>query len=198
MVARRQNASPLIPKVVAGRSVDVLTDDSKLSIYVFPRGIARVGGAEGQNYKPLNWTSIYASTATVLHNSIFVEGINEQGLSATALIKEEDGELGSGEKDEPALSSSIWMQYYLDTFGSVRKIVRTMCPPRPLAYTDGSRKKHAEAEAKMLREWTSRKDRIQVISDSHAIDGITTAVVLAISDIHGDTVIMEHKHEKLN
>ncbi|KAF4337003.1 penicillin acylase [Fusarium beomiforme] len=187
-------------KVVTGRSVDVLTNDTELFLYFFPRGISRTGGVKGQNYTPLNWTSIYASTATVLHNDMFIEGVNEQGLSASALIKEEDGELGSKKMGEPALSSSIWMQYYLDTFGSVSEIFKTMCNPRPrpVAHSHVGRVK-AEEEADVFRDWAEHRiDKIQVIANPRDIDGISTAVVLGISDIHGDTLIMEHKHDKLN
>ncbi|KAF4455323.1 choloylglycine hydrolase [Fusarium austroafricanum] len=150
--------------ITIGRSVDFV-QDSTLAFWVFPRGLKRTGGVDD----PFRWTSTYASTTAVMFDQMFVEGINERGLSASALFLGSDS-YGPDEKSVPGMSSGIWMQYFLDTFETVGDIYNEICPRN------------------------GKEDWFEIVREA-PVDGVETKIHLAMSDLTGDSLIMEYVKE---
>jgi choloylglycine hydrolase len=104
--------------VLVGRNMDWF-EDLKSDIWVLPRGMKRDGLAPKN---PLTWTSKHGSVVITGYNSVSADGINEKGLGAHMLYLPETK---TGPRDEkiPGLTISLWLQYYLDNFATVKEAV---------------------------------------------------------------------------
>ena len=104
--------------VVTGRTMD-WKEDLHSNLYVFPRGIQRTGH---NKEKTLNWTSKYGSVIAAGYDIGTCDGMNEKGLVASLLFLPETIYSLPGDT-RPAMGISIWTQYVLDNFATVREAV---------------------------------------------------------------------------
>ena len=104
--------------VVTGRTMD-WKEDIMTNIYVFPRGIQRMGH---NKEKTVNWTSKYGSVIATGYDIGTCDGMNEKGLVASLLFLPESIYSLPGDT-RPAMGISIWTQYVLDNFATVSEAV---------------------------------------------------------------------------
>ena len=104
--------------VLIGRSLDWF-EDVNTNLWLFPAGMERSGLAP---VKPLKWTSSYGSLVVDIYSMGTAGGINEAGLDANGLFLAESG-YGARVEALPGLSLSLWAQYYLDNFASVKEAI---------------------------------------------------------------------------
>lgn len=107
--------------VVTGRTMD-WKEDIMTNIYVFPRGIQRMGH---NKEKTVNWTSKYGSVIATGYDIGTCDGMNEKGLVASLLFLPESIYSLPGDT-RPAMGISIWTQYVLDNFATVREAVEEL------------------------------------------------------------------------
>jgi choloylglycine hydrolase len=108
--------------VITTRSNDWIGSQSS-HLWVYPRGLARSGGAPGA----ITWTSKYGSITTAGWDIGTVDGFNEKGLGANALyLAESDyGQSAANDSRKP-LSVTAWAQYVLDNFATVSEAVEAL------------------------------------------------------------------------
>lgn len=104
--------------VITGRTMD-WKEDIMTNIYVFPRGIQRAGHNKD---KTVNWTAKYGSVIATGYDIGTCDGMNEKGLVASLLFLPESIYSLPGDT-RPAMGISIWTQYVLDNFATVREAV---------------------------------------------------------------------------
>ena len=104
--------------VVTGRTMD-WKEDLKSNIYVFPRGIERAGADKGNT---IHWKSKYGSVITAGYDIGTSDGMNEKGLVANLLYLAESDYYRPNDT-RPVMGISIWTQYVLDNFATVREAV---------------------------------------------------------------------------
>ena len=97
-------------------------EDIMSNIYVFPRGIQRAGYNKGETVK---WTSKYGSVITTGYDIGTCDGMNEKGLVAGLLFLPESVYDRPGDT-RPVMGISIWTQYVLDNFATVREAVNEL------------------------------------------------------------------------
>lgn len=107
---------------VVGVNLDFFFTDDGL-VFINQRGVAKQGYEPGRDGNSAQWVSSYGSITFSLAGREFAwGGMNEAGLVVTSL------ELSAGEYSEPderpPLSSGTWVQYLLDTSGSVDEAIR--------------------------------------------------------------------------
>ena len=149
--------------VVTGRTMD-WKEDIMSNIYVFPRGIQRAGYNKGETVK---WTSKYGSVIATGYDIGTCDGMNEKGLVASLLFLPESVYDRPGDT-RPTMGISIWTQYVLDNFATVREAVDE------------------------LKKETFRIDAPQMPN------GSASTLHLAITDETGNTAILEYLNGKLN
>ena len=104
--------------IVTGRTMD-WKEDIMSNLYVFPRGIQRAGYNKGET---VTWTSKYGSVIATGYDIGTCDGMNEKGLVASLLFLPESVYKRLGDK-RPVMGISIWTQYVLDNFATVREAV---------------------------------------------------------------------------
>lgn len=104
--------------VITGRTMD-WKEDIMSNIYVFPRGMERAGYNKGETVK---WTSKYGSVIATGYDIGTCDGMNEKGLVASLLFLPESVYDRPGDT-RPVMGISIWTQYVLDNFATVREAV---------------------------------------------------------------------------
>ncbi len=108
--------------VVTARSMDWYVR-YPTTIWKFPRGLYREG-LTPEN--PARWTSKYGSVVIVQtaggNQSATADGLNEKGLVANLLYLTET-EYGKRKPEIPGVASSIYLQFLLDNFASVKEVV---------------------------------------------------------------------------
>lgn len=107
--------------VVTGRTMD-WKEDIQSNIYVFPRGMHRVGYNTG---KTIDWTSKYGSVIATGYDMGTCDGMNEKGLVANLLFLPESV-YEIPDDDRPVMGIGIWTQYVLDNFATVREAVEEL------------------------------------------------------------------------
>ena len=87
-------------------------------LWVMPKGMKRSGVA---GPKSPEWISKYGSVVAVPYGVASADGMNEKGLVTNLLylVESEYGDLG----DKPPMAISLWAQYVLDHFASVKEAV---------------------------------------------------------------------------
>lgn len=101
--------------VLVGRNMD-WTERMDTRLRVMPRGIRQDGRTEDS---PLSWTSKYGSLVATVWDSAVCDGINEKGFTARLLYLAESV-FADRDSTKPGLSVSLWTQYCLDNFASVK------------------------------------------------------------------------------
>lgn len=97
--------------------------DAVSNLWVFPRGIARNGGA---GKSPIIWTSKYGSVGVSFYDAGLADGMNEKGLVANLLYLAESVYGDEDQRGKPTMSIGAWAQYFLDNFQSVAEAVKQM------------------------------------------------------------------------
>jgi len=105
---------------VSARNMD-WPSGGNAKVVINPRGIYRASTDLQPGDIPLNWTSKYGSVSIDFINISFVDGINENGLSAGMLWL--DGSQYPAQSASPVLSLDLWAQYYLDNCQTVAEAV---------------------------------------------------------------------------
>ncbi|KAM5347106.1 hypothetical protein ACJ41O_010111 [Fusarium nematophilum] len=159
---RKDNHSVLI-----GRSVDFAEDDDT-AIWAFPTGTRRNGGVVENSY---SWRARYGSATAVMYDRVFVEGVNTKGLTGSTLFVGTT-EFGDRDRRRSGISAGVWMQYFLDMYGSVAEAAQDFCPQ------------------------SNAKERFQVAGES-LVPGIESKMHIALSDMSGDNLIMEYVKGRL-
>mgnify|MGYP004536850441 CR=1 FL=1 len=149
--------------VITGRTMD-WKEDIQSNLYVFPRGIQRTGH---NKEKTLNWTSKYGSLVATGYDIGTCDGMNEKGLVASLLFLPETIYSLPGDT-RPVMGISIWTQYVLDNFATVREAVDE------------------------LKKETFRIDAPRLPNGSES------TLHLAITDETGNTAILEYLDGKLS
>ena len=107
--------------VIVARSMD-WNADIGTNLWIFPRGMER-NGETGSN--SLRWTSKYGSVISSGYDLSTTDGMNEKGLAANALWLLES-EYPALDSKKPGMAISIWTQYVLDEFATVREAVEVL------------------------------------------------------------------------
>ncbi|MDR2871733.1 MAG: linear amide C-N hydrolase [Xanthomonadaceae bacterium] len=144
--------------VITARSMDWRFDIST-NLWIFPRGMARTGET-GPN--SVRWTSRYGSVIASGYEVSTTDGMNEAGLSANLLwLVESQYPIYDGSK--PGLAISLWAQYVLDNFATVKEAVDALRQEPFIIVTDN----------------VPGKDRLATLH-------------LSMSDASGDSAIIEY------
>ncbi len=143
--------------VVVGRNMDFHMD-LLTNLWKMPRGVNRSDGADGE----LTWSAKYGSVVATAFDLIATDGMNEAGLAGHVLWLTES-EYGSPDSSRVRLSQAVWLQYYLDMFGTVAEAV----------------------------DWTERT-QVQVVELFDPTGHLVPKLHLALSDASGDSVIIEY------
>ncbi len=111
--------------VITARTMD-WANDVESDLWAFPRGMQR-NGAAGPN--SIHWNSKYGSVVTAGFNVATTDGMNEKGLVAGLLYLEESEYPEAGTKE--LLCMSLWAQYFLDNYATVKEAMEEMDPEPP-------------------------------------------------------------------
>jgi len=104
--------------IITARSMDWNVDIGT-NLWIFPRGMSRSGEA---GPKSIQWTSKYGSVIASGYDISTTDGMNERGLVANLLWLVES-EYPRFDQTKPGLAISLWAQYVLDNFATVREAV---------------------------------------------------------------------------
>ena len=149
--------------VITARSMD-WNEDMKTNLWVFPAGMERSGEAGPNSFK---WTSKLGSVIATAYDCSSSDGMNEKGLVANLLwLAESKYEVWDPKK--PGLSIAAWVQYVLDSYGTVEEAVKGL----------------------------SKQEFVVVTGATPGRDSLAT-LHLAISDGTGDNAIFEYIGGKL-
>ena len=107
--------------VITGRTMD-WKEDIQSNLYLFPRGINLAGYDKGNT---VEWTSKYGSIVATGYDSGTCDGMNEKGLVASLLFLPESVYTRPNDT-RPVMGISIWTQYVLDNFATVREAVEEL------------------------------------------------------------------------
>lgn len=108
---------------IIGRGMDWNDPTAKTCLWVFPKGMARDGGA-GSN--PIKWTSKYGSIIASFYDAATADGMNEQGLVGNVLYLAESTYGDPAKTGKPTISIGAWLQYFLDNYETVTEAVEAM------------------------------------------------------------------------
>lgn len=108
---------------ITARSMD-WKDEIQANLWVFPKGIQRSGEVGSSS---VNWTSKYGSIIASAWDIATADGMNEKGLVANVLwLAESQYPKFDMNGTKPAISVSLWAQYMLDNFATVKEAVSYM------------------------------------------------------------------------
>lgn len=148
-----------------GRTLDWRTP-IPTSLRVFPRGEKHVSFDDPADC--LEWTSLYATVMAVSYDMGFTEGMNERGLAANVLyLPGSVYSYGEGKEFRKKMSSSVWPQFVLDNFASVKEAIEVL-----------------------------KEDKFYIYAPEMP-DGSAATLHMAISDTSGDVAVIEYRDGKL-
>ncbi|WP_126973995.1 linear amide C-N hydrolase [Gynurincola endophyticus] len=151
--------------VITARSMD-WKDEIAANLWVFPRGMERNGGVGPLSVK---WTSKYGSIISTAWDIATADGMNEKGLVANVLWLAESAYTQFDPKGKKkGLAISLWAQYVLDNFATVKEAVNQL-----------------------------KSEPFVVVSDYIPGTERFTTLHLSISDANGDNAIFEYVKGKL-
>lgn len=145
-------------QVVTARSMDWKVDVGT-NLWILPRGMSRQGETGADS---LHWTSRYGSVVASGYDVATTDGVNEAGLAANLLwlVESEYPAAGSG---KPGLAISLWAQYVLDNFATVREAVEHL-----------------------------QREPFQLVTDKLPGEDRLATLHLSMSDASGDSAIVEY------
>ena len=151
--------------IITARSMDFAMEIAA-NLWQFPRGMQR-DGKTGQN--TVKWTSKYGSIVTSSWDIAVADGMNEKGLNANMLwLNSSKYPLFEKDGNTKGLSVSLWAQYALDNFATVKEAVEQFS-----------------------------KEEFVVVTDFIPGTDKYTAIHLSLSDPTGDNAILEYIDGKL-
>ena len=140
-----------------GRTMD-WKEDLMTNLYIFPRGMQKKGA---ESAATIEWVSKYGSVVAAGYDIGICDGMNEKGLVANLLFLPES--VYETENDtRPVLGLSIWTQYLLDNFATVKEAVNEL-----------------------------KNDRFRIDAPDLP-NGVKSRLHMAISDPTGDSAIIEY------
>lgn len=140
-----------------GRTMD-WKEDPQTNLYIFPRGMEKKGAESAET---VEWISRYGSVVAAGYDIGICDGINEKGLVANLLFLPESVYEKENE-DRRVMGLSIWTQYVLDNFATVKEAVEELS-----------------------------KDSFRIDAPDLP-NGVKSRLHLAISDPSGDSAIVEY------
>lgn len=151
--------------IITARSMD-FSMEIPANLWQFPRGMQREGKT-GQN--TVKWTSKYGSIVTSSWDIAVSDGMNEKGLNANMLWLN-NSKYPAFEKDSntKGLAVSLWAQYALDNFATVKEAVEQF-----------------------------KKEEFVIVTDYIPGTDKYTTIHLSLSDPSGDNAILEYINGKL-
>ncbi|HDF2328363.1 linear amide C-N hydrolase [Morganella morganii subsp. sibonii] len=134
------------------------------NLWIFPRGMHResVPGNQG-----ISWTSRYGSVIATAYDMATVDGMNEKGLSANLLWLEET-RYPPNHPGTKIMPVSIWAQYILDNFATVKEAAEAL-----------------------------RREEFIVVTDKEPGRDRQVLLHLSVSDATGDSAVIEYTDGKL-
>lgn len=115
--------------VYHGASNDVITArtmdwkfEIETNLWVLPQGMKR---SSQSGSAPLEWTSKYGSVIASGYDISSTDGMNEKGL-VTNLLWLAESVYPKVDKNKPSLPTSVWGQYILDNFATVKEAVEAL------------------------------------------------------------------------
>lgn len=129
------------------------------NLWIFPRGMHRQGTPGKQG---LQWASRYGSVITSAYDMATIDGMNEKGLTANLLWLTESV-YPEYHKKKKVMPVSVWTQYVLDNFATVKEAVEEL-----------------------------RKEKFIVVTDKEPGRDRLVNVHLSISDAAGNSAIIEY------
>lgn len=144
--------------VITARSMDWKSDIAT-NLWIFPRGMARTGKA-GPN--SAEWTSRYGSVIASGYEVSTTDGMNEAGLVANLLWLVES-EYPPHDSSRPGLAISLWAQYVLDNFATVKEAIDAL-----------------------------RQEPFVIVTDNVPGQDRLATLHLSMSDASGDSAIIEY------
>lgn len=148
--------------IITGRTMD-WKEDIHTNLWVLPRGTARDGAAGATSVK---WISKYGSVIASGYDISSTDGMNEKGLVANLLWLAES-EYPKPVKGKSHLAISLWAQYVLDNYATVKEAVEEL-----------------------------RKEPFDVVTDQVPGQKRLATLHLSISDATGDSAIVEYINGK--
>lgn len=107
--------------VVTGRTLDWFVP-LNIAAWALPKDIDREGGAREN---PFTWTSRFGSLVVTAYDRLSFDGINTAGLTANLLYLP-SSEYGTRDTSRPGMSVAAWVQWVLDSFGTVADAVSAL------------------------------------------------------------------------
>lgn len=107
--------------VITGRNMD-WKEDMLTNLYLFPAALQRSGSVANH---PVHWVSKYGSVVSTSYEAGSSDGMNEKGLVANLLYLVESS-YPAAVASRPNLAISMWLQYVLDNFSSVKEVVKAL------------------------------------------------------------------------
>ncbi len=148
-----------------GRTLD-WTTPIPTSLRVLPRGEQHISFDDPA--KNMVWTSKYATVMAVGYNMGYSEGLNEKGLAANVLyLPGSVYSYGPGKEHRKVMATSVWPQYVLDNFATVKEAVKSLS-----------------------------KDEFYLYAPEMP-DGSAATLHMAISDPSGDCAVIEYNQGNL-
>ncbi|NML46213.1 linear amide C-N hydrolase [Ramlibacter sp. G-1-2-2] len=144
--------------VITARSMD-WNADIETNLWIFPRGMARNGEVGPSS---VQWTSRYGSVIASGYEVSTTDGMNEAGLAANLLWLVES-EYPKFDGSQPGLAISLWAQYVLDNFATVKEAVDAL-----------------------------RREPFVLVTDKVPGQDRLATVHLSMSDASGDSAIVEY------
>lgn len=111
---------------IVARSMDWNDATAKTSLWAFPQGLQRDGGAGAH---PITWTAKYGSVIATLYDAATVDGMNEKGLVGNVLYLAESDYGDPAKTGKATISIGAWLQYFLDNYATVDEAVKAMHDP---------------------------------------------------------------------
>lgn len=148
---------------LTARSMD-WSEEIYTNLWIFPRGMSRNGEVGAHSVK---WTSKYGSVVASAYEVSSTDGMNEKGLVANLLWLVES-EYPEWDHKKPGMAISVWTQYVLDNFATVKEAVAEL-----------------------------QQEKFVVVTDNVPGQSRKATLHLSISDATGDSAIFEYIKGKL-
>ncbi|MFA5703384.1 MAG: linear amide C-N hydrolase [Advenella sp.] len=146
-------------QTITARSMDWKMDVGT-NLWALPRGAKREGQT-GPN--SIAWESKYGSLVATGYDIATTDGLNEKGLAANLLWLVESEYPKVALDSKPGLGISLWAQYMLDNYASVKEAVKAL-----------------------------EKEPFTLVSDEVPGQGRLATLHLSLSDASGDSAIIEY------
>lgn len=146
-------------QIITARSMDWKMD-IETNLWALPRGVERQGEVGPNSIK---WKSRYGSIVATGYDIATTDGLNEKGLAANLLWLVESEYPSFTQDSKPGLSVSLWAQYVLDNYATVKEAVAAL-----------------------------EKEPFTLVTDAVPGQDRLATVHLSLSDASGDSAIIEY------